>query len=51
MDQNDFTLGIPGFTYPDLYDALRLNDLLEVFDASVKRHDAELFDQFAAYRQ
>ncbi|WP_024299253.1 FAD-dependent oxidoreductase [Methylomicrobium lacus] len=51
MDQNDFTLGIPGFTYPDLYDALRLNDLLEVFDASVKRHDAELFAQFAAYRQ
>ncbi|WP_374086662.1 FAD-dependent oxidoreductase [Methylomicrobium lacus] len=51
MDQNDFTLGIPGFTYPDLYDALRLNDLLEAFDASVKRHDAELFAQFAAYRQ
>jgi NADPH-dependent glutamate synthase beta subunit-like oxidoreductase/NAD(P)H-flavin reductase len=51
MDQNDFTLGIPGFTYPDLYDALRLNDLLAAFDASVKRHDAELFEQFAAYRQ
>ncbi|MGJ0516194.1 MAG: FAD-dependent oxidoreductase [Methylomicrobium sp.] len=51
MDQNDFTLGIPGFTYPDLYDALRLNDLLEAFDASVKRHDPELFEKFAAYRQ
>ncbi|MGR8951419.1 MAG: FAD-dependent oxidoreductase [Gammaproteobacteria bacterium] len=51
MDQNDFTLGIPGFAYPDLYDAARLNDLLDVFDASVKRHDAELFSQFAAYRQ
>jgi NADPH-dependent glutamate synthase beta subunit-like oxidoreductase/NAD(P)H-flavin reductase len=51
MDQNDFTLGIPGFTYPDLYDARRLNALLEAFDASVKRHDPELSEKFAAYRQ
>jgi NADPH-dependent glutamate synthase beta subunit-like oxidoreductase/NAD(P)H-flavin reductase len=51
MDQNDFTLGIPGFTYPDLYDARRLNDLLEAFDASVKRHAPELFEKFTAYRQ
>ncbi|MBL1262641.1 FAD-dependent oxidoreductase [Methylomicrobium sp. RS1] len=51
MDHNDFTLGIPGFTYPDLYDARRLNDLLEAFDASVKRHAPELFEKFAAYRQ
>ncbi|MDD5275453.1 MAG: pyridine nucleotide-disulfide oxidoreductase [Methylovulum sp.] len=50
MQQNNFTLGIPDFTYADLYDAVRLSDLLDVFDASVKQHDADLFEQFAAYR-
>ncbi len=50
MQQNNFTLGITDFTYADLYDAARLNDLLAVFDASVKHHDADLFDQYAAYR-
>lgn len=51
MEQNNLTLGIPDFTYADLYDAARLKDLLDVFDASVKYHDAELYDKFAAYRQ
>jgi len=51
MEHNTFTLGIPDFTYADLYDANRLKDLAGVFDASVQRHDAELFGQFAAYRQ
>ena len=51
MEQNNLTLGIPGFTYADLYDAGRLKDLLDVFDASVKHHDVELHDKFAAYRQ
>ncbi len=51
MDQYNFTLGIPGFSYPDLYDAARLQDLLDVFDASVKKHDVELYDAFAAYRR
>jgi len=51
MDQYNLTLGIPGFSYPDLYDAARLQDLMDVFDASVKKHDVELFDKFAAYRQ
>ncbi len=50
MQQNNLTLGITDFTYADLYDAARLNDLLAVFDASVKHHDADLFDQYAAYR-
>lgn len=44
-------LGISGFTYPDLYNAARLKDLLDVFDASVKKHDVELYNQFEAYRQ
>ena len=51
MEQNNLALGIPGFTYADLYNAARLKDLLDVFDASVKHHDVELFDKFAAYRQ
>ncbi|NOT11009.1 MAG: pyridine nucleotide-disulfide oxidoreductase [Methylococcaceae bacterium] len=51
MEQNNFVLGIPGFTYPDLYDAARLKDLLDVFDTSVKMHDLDLHSEFADYRQ
>jgi len=51
MEQHTLTLGIPDFTYADLYDATRLKDLLNVFDASVKYHDVGLYEQFAAYRQ
>ncbi len=51
MEQNNLTLGIPSFTYADLYDANRLKDLLDVFDATIKKHDAELFNKFADYRQ
>jgi NADPH-dependent glutamate synthase beta subunit-like oxidoreductase/NAD(P)H-flavin reductase len=51
MAQNNLTLGIPGFNYSDLYDAARLKDLLDVFDASVKKHDVELYNKFEAYRQ
>ncbi|MDD2658463.1 MAG: pyridine nucleotide-disulfide oxidoreductase [Methylococcales bacterium] len=51
MEQNNLILGIPGFTYADLYNAERLKDLLDVFDSSVQHHDAVLYDKFAAYRQ
>ncbi|MEQ1545025.1 pyridine nucleotide-disulfide oxidoreductase [Methyloglobulus sp.] len=51
MEQNDLALGISGFNYADLYDSGRLKDLLDVFDASVKKHDADLFDRYADYRQ
>jgi len=51
MEQHTLTLGIPSFTYADLYDAVRLKDLLEVFDGSIKNHDVELYNKFAAYRQ
>jgi NAD(P)H-flavin reductase/NADPH-dependent glutamate synthase beta subunit-like oxidoreductase len=51
MEQHNLTLGIPGFNYPDLYDSARLKDLLEVFDASVARHDAQLHEEFKLYRQ
>jgi NADPH-dependent glutamate synthase beta subunit-like oxidoreductase/NAD(P)H-flavin reductase len=51
MKQHTLTLGIPSFTYADLYDAARLKDLLDVFDGSIKKHDVELYNKFAAYRQ
>jgi NADPH-dependent glutamate synthase beta subunit-like oxidoreductase/NAD(P)H-flavin reductase len=51
MTQHTFSLGIPGFNYPDLYDASRLKELLEVFDNSVKQHDFELYSEFQNYRQ
>ena len=51
MEQNNLILGIPGFNYPDLYDSARLKDLLDVFDASVDRHDPQLHSEFKAYRQ
>jgi len=50
MNQNKLILGIPGFTYADLYDAARLQELSAVFDASVQKHDADLFARFADYR-
>ncbi len=51
MTQNNLTLGIANFSYPDLYDADRLNDLSTVFDESIHYHDADLYARFAAYRQ
>ncbi|MGZ5620234.1 MAG: pyridine nucleotide-disulfide oxidoreductase [Methylobacter sp.] len=51
MEQHNLTLGIPGFNYSDLYDSARLKDLLDVFDASVERHDSHLHSEFMAYRQ
>ncbi|MCX7105525.1 MAG: pyridine nucleotide-disulfide oxidoreductase [Methylococcales bacterium] len=51
MEQNNLTLGISGFTYADLYDANRLKNLLDVFDASIKKHDTELYNKFSDYRQ
>jgi NAD(P)H-flavin reductase/NADPH-dependent glutamate synthase beta subunit-like oxidoreductase len=44
------TLGLPGFTYPDLYQPARLADLLRVFNAEVEADDARLFHDFEAYR-
>ncbi len=51
MEQHNLTLGIPGFNYSDLYDSARLKDLLDVFDASVERHDSKLHSEFKAYRE
>ncbi|WP_394754539.1 pyridine nucleotide-disulfide oxidoreductase [Crenothrix sp.] len=50
MAQHTITLGIPDFTYADLYDAAQLKKLLAVFDASVNKHDEQLYQSFMAYR-
>ncbi len=43
-------LGIPDFTYDDLYSYARLSDLSREFDRFVEAHDAELFRRFDADR-
>src|SRR5207253_8696805 len=43
-------LGIDSFTYSDLYDAQRLQDLALAFDGYVETRDAELFTRFDTYR-
>ena len=43
-------LGIPGFSYGDLYEPTRLTALLTAFDESVRAHDAESFAAFERYR-
>ncbi|NOS88332.1 MAG: FAD-dependent oxidoreductase, partial [Methylococcaceae bacterium] len=51
MEQHNLTLGIPSFTYADLYSSARLKDLTAAFDESIKHHDTDLFDRFSAYRE
>lgn len=43
-------LGIPGFSYPDLYDPTRLEALLLAFERLVAERAPELWAQFSAYR-
>jgi NADPH-dependent glutamate synthase beta subunit-like oxidoreductase/NAD(P)H-flavin reductase len=49
-DANALILGIPGFTYGDLYDPGRLQDLLATFDESLGKDDPPLFAEYEAYR-
>ena len=51
MTQNNFTLGIPGFEYKDLYDPARLHDLHDVFTSFVESNNSELHRKFEVYRQ
>ena len=44
-------LGIPGFSYPDLHDALRLADLTAAFDRDLHAADPELFARFDQHRR
>src|SRR5687767_12453613 len=45
----DFELGIPGFNYSDLYDAIRLRELADVFYDEVKNAEPVLGDALAKY--
>ncbi|MEY2699279.1 MAG: hypothetical protein RIQ52_34 [Pseudomonadota bacterium] len=44
-------LGIAGFSYPDLHNPERLQDLMTVFEASVQEQDPDLLTAFRAYRE
>ncbi|MGR8933610.1 MAG: pyridine nucleotide-disulfide oxidoreductase [Gammaproteobacteria bacterium] len=46
----ELTLGIPGFSYADLYNPVRLKELSDVFNRSAYERDAGLFAEFEAYR-
>src|SRR5690606_25354823 len=44
------SLGIPGFSYADLYQPLRLRELHDVFSGRVAADDPELWQRWEAYR-
>ncbi len=47
--QNDFELGIEGFRFSDLFDAVKLKELAERFYADVEKDDAVLHSALAKY--
>ncbi|MGR9044689.1 MAG: FAD-dependent oxidoreductase [Gammaproteobacteria bacterium] len=47
---NPLKLGINGFSYGDLFDPLRLSELLIVFERFVQDRDPRLFSEFEHYR-
>ena len=49
--ERDFPLGIPGFTFADLYDARRLADLLREFESDLGADDRSLYAAYDAYRR
>ncbi len=51
QDATALKLGIPGFTYADLYEPAKLKELADLFDAEAKKADPELFAAFDAYRK
>ena len=51
QDATALKLGIPGFSYADLYEPAKLKELADLFDAEVKKADPELFAAFDAYRK
>ena len=50
LDSATLTLGIPGFTYPDLYEPQALARLTATFDAFLTTRDASVGARLAAYR-
>jgi len=48
---NELRLGIPGFSYPDLFEPNRLKELHRVFDSELAAANPELFAAWDGYRQ
>lgn len=46
----DLVLGVPGFTYPDLYDPARLKDLMAIFEQTLGEADPKLLADYSAIR-
>ena len=51
MPSEELRLGIPGFTYPDLFEPNRLKDLHDVFLAQLVQANPELSEAWENYRQ
>ena len=49
-EQAPIQLGVPGFTYQDLYDISRLEELAARFDQFLAERDSERFERFRGYR-
>lgn len=49
-DPAELRLGVPGFSFPDLFDPARLAELTERFHAAFQEADAEGYARFEAYR-
>ncbi len=47
----DFPLGLPGYSYADLYRTERLADLAGAFDALLRASDPALFEAFETHRR
>jgi NADPH-dependent glutamate synthase beta subunit-like oxidoreductase/NAD(P)H-flavin reductase len=50
VNDYNFSLGIQGFKYSDLYQPPRLADLLEVFESGLKKQDSGLHAEYLAYK-
>lgn len=48
--EQELTLGLPGFSYSDLYEPNRLKDLLAIFDQTVAEGDPKVYSEFLACR-
>ena len=47
---DSLTLGLSGFTYPDLYDPLKLQELTQRFEESLRSDSASLYQRYVEYR-
>ena len=48
-NQAELKLGVPGYSYSDLYDPLRLKDLFTDFKRSLEQTNSEIYAEYLAY--